>query len=239
VNPTWPLLGLGLAGLATFGTLNPNSSLWGPVIGRGPRHRKSIYLTFDDGPNPWATESILEVLTRESVPATFFMVGRHVAMFPEIARRVFRGGFEVGNHTQSHRKLHALGPRAVRREMESAQDAIRSAIGSNPTSFRAPHGYRTPFVTRVARELGYTTYGWTVGVWDSDRPGADEIRRRVRDKLCPGAVVLLHDGDGYDPHSDRMQTAEALPGIIHDARERGYTFESLSTAGTSAARRDG
>ena len=238
MNPAWPLVGLGLTGLVTYGTLNQNSSLWGPVIGRGPRYRKSIYLTFDDGPNPWATKSILEVLARESVPATFFMVGRHVQMFPEIARQVLRGGHEIGNHTQSHRKLHVLGPRAVRQEMESAQDAIRTTIGARPASFRAPHGYRTPFVTRVARELGYTTYGWTVGVWDSDRPGAEEIRRRVRDKLCPGAILLLHDGDGYDPHADRMQTAEALPGIIRDARERGYTFDSLSTADTTVVRPD-
>jgi peptidoglycan/xylan/chitin deacetylase (PgdA/CDA1 family) len=64
-------------------------------------------------------------------------------------------------------------------------------------------------------------------VWDSDRPGAPEIRRRVTMRLRPGAIILLHDGDGYDPRGDRSQTAEALSGIIEDAVERGYEFRPL------------
>ncbi len=71
-------------------------------------------------------------------------------------------------------------------------------------------------------------FGWTFGVFDTARPGVEEIRRRVRRRLRPGAIVLLHDGDGYDPEGDRMQTAAALPGIIRDAREGGYEFGSLS-----------
>jgi peptidoglycan/xylan/chitin deacetylase (PgdA/CDA1 family) len=65
-------------------------------------------------------------------------------------------------------------------------------------------------------------------VWDTARPGAEEIRRRVRVKIRPGAIILLHDGDGYDPTGDRRQTADALPGIIRDARDQGYTFRPLS-----------
>jgi len=80
----------------------------------------------------------------------------------------------------------------------------------------------------VTRQLGYTVFGWTFGVFDSARPGAEEIRRRVRKRLRGGAIVLLHDGDGYDPSGDRMQTAEALPGIIEDARAHGYEFGSLA-----------
>src|SRR5207247_10919125 len=83
------------------------------------------------------------------------------------------------------------------------------------------------FVPRVVRGLDYRVLGWSFGVWDSATPGAEEIRRRVRVKLCPGAIILLHDGDGYDPTGDRRQTAAALPGIIQDARNAGYTFRSL------------
>ena len=71
-------------------------------------------------------------------------------------------------------------------------------------------------------------FGWTFGVWDSDpRVSAEEIRARVRRNLKPGAIVLLHDGDGYDPNGDRRRTANALPGIIEDARARGYVFRPL------------
>jgi len=65
-------------------------------------------------------------------------------------------------------------------------------------------------------------------VFDTAKPGVEQIRRRVRKRLRPGAIVLLHDGDGYDPEGDRMQTANALPGIIEDAQADGYGFGSLS-----------
>jgi peptidoglycan/xylan/chitin deacetylase (PgdA/CDA1 family) len=76
--------------------------------------------------------------------------------------------------------------------------------------------------------MSYTVFGWTFGVFDTAKPGVERIRRRVRKRLRPGAIVLLHDGDGYDPAGDRMQTAAALPGIIQDARDEGYEFGSLS-----------
>jgi peptidoglycan/xylan/chitin deacetylase (PgdA/CDA1 family) len=79
----------------------------------------------------------------------------------------------------------------------------------------------------VVKRLRYQVFGWSFGVWDSARPGADEIRRRVRARIRPGAIVLLHDGDGYDPTGDRRQTAEALPGIIEDARNAGYELRPL------------
>ena len=230
----WLPLAAGAAGVGAlaYGAYSRNSGLFGPAIGRGPASAKSIYLTFDDGPNPTATERILDTLEASGVPAGFFMVGEHVRHFPEIARRVAQGGaggagHELGNHTQRHVKLHLRGPRRIRLELERAHQTIADITGRPPRAFRAPHGYRNPFVARVARRLGYAVFGWTFGVWDSDRPGAEEIRRRVRAKLRPGAIVLLHDGDGRDPLGDRSQTAAALPGIIADARDAGYSFRPL------------
>jgi peptidoglycan/xylan/chitin deacetylase (PgdA/CDA1 family) len=202
--------------------------LFGPSVERGPLTRR-IYLTFDDGPNERATPAILETLAAERVPAAFFMVGKHVGLFPLLARQVRAGGgHEIGNHTQHHIKLHLRGSRRIRAELEAAHAAIVGATDSTPRAFRAPHGLRSPFLAPVTRELGYTVFGWTFGVFDTARPGAEEIRRRVRVRLRPGAIVLLHDGDGYDSYGDRMQTAEALPGIIADARAAGYEFGALS-----------
>jgi peptidoglycan/xylan/chitin deacetylase (PgdA/CDA1 family) len=151
--------------------------------------------------------------------------------------RVAAAGHEVGNHTWRHRKLHVLGPRRTREELERAHDLITGATGVSPRSFRAPHGYRSPFVGAVTRRLGYTVFGWTFGVWDSDpRVPAEQIRARVRRKLRPGAIVLLHDGDGYDPEGDRRRTVAALPGIISDARDAGYTFRSLAELVHAVAR---
>ncbi len=211
-----------------YGTYEPNSPLFGRAIGRGSRAKRVAYLTFDDGPNPSATESILETLAAHRVPAAFFMVGEHVRRFPVVARRVADAGHVLGNHTLRHRKLHVQGPSRIREELGRAHEIIVDTTGREPRSFRAPHGYRNPFVASATRRLGYTVFGWTFGVWDSDpRVAAEEIRARVRRKLRPGAIILLHDGDGYDPTGDRRRTAAALRGIIEDARGEGYEFRPL------------
>src|SRR5881409_1985453 len=104
-------------GAWAYGTYEPNSPFFGRAIGRGPTRERAAYLTFDDGPNPRATERILETLAALDAPAAFFLVGEHVRRFPAIARRVAAAGHEVGNHTWRHRKLHVLGPRRIREEL--------------------------------------------------------------------------------------------------------------------------
>src|SRR3989441_2425077 len=125
-----PLLATG-AGLGAwaYATYEPNSPLFGRSIGRGPRAGRVAYLTFDDGPNAAATEAILDTLAADRVPAAFFMVGEHVRRFPIIARRVAAAGHEVGNHTLRHRKLHFLGPRRIREELERTHEIIASVTG--------------------------------------------------------------------------------------------------------------
>lgn len=218
-------LGLGL-GAAGFAVYYPNATLFGPVVGRGPR-RPELYLTFDDGPNPRATPAILDTLAEFGVPAAFFLVGDFVRRHPAIARRTAESGHTLGNHTTTHAKLHGLGPGRIAAELGRAHDLIAQATGRPPRAFRAPHGSRNPFVARAARRLGYRTFGWTFGVWDSDPIGPGEIRRRIRRRLRPGAIILLHDGDGYDPDGDRSATALALPDVIRDAHHAGYRFRSL------------
>ncbi len=221
-------VGAGLAaGTMAWGSYAPNSGIFGRVIGRGPREPVA-YLTFDDGPNPGATDRVLEILDLEKVPATFFMVGRHVERHRRTALSVAQAGHDIGNHTYSHIKLHRTGPRRAMSEIRRGHEAIANVTGYTPRTFRAPHGYRSPFVSRAIAPYGYRTVGWTLGVWDSALPGAERIRSRVRAGLSPGAIVLLHDGDGYHEYGDRRQTVEALSGIIADARAAGYRLESLA-----------
>jgi peptidoglycan-N-acetylglucosamine deacetylase len=215
-----------------WGAYNPNSRLFGPVIGRGPRERVA-FLTFDDGPNPGVTERVLEVLAREAVPATFFMVGKHVERYRDTARAVARAGHEIGNHTYSHMKLHRVGPRRAAAEIRRGHETIAELTGVVPLSFRAPHGYRSPFVARAIAPYHYRVFGWTFGVWDTARPGAERIRTRIRAGLRPGSILLLHDGDGYQPLGDRWQTAEALQGIIADVRAAGYRLAPLAELATN------
>lgn len=223
-------LGAAVGSVATlaWGAYAPNARLFGPVVGRGDAGRRELYLTFDDGPDPETTPRILETLSELEVPAAFFVIGARGLLHPELVRAAAEAGHEVGNHTFGHLKLDRAGPRRIRHELLRTHRILRELTGRAPAAFRAPHGFKNPFVAREARRLGYRTVGWSVNVRDYNRPGAEVIRRRARRRLSPGAILLLHDGDGERSGGDRSQTAEALPGIIRDARERGYTFANLS-----------
>ncbi|MEP7001118.1 MAG: polysaccharide deacetylase family protein [bacterium] len=221
------LAGLAVAGLGAHGTWHRNSWVFGPVLNRLPGSDNVVSITFDDGPNPDATPRILDVLRHEGVHATFFVLGRHADRWPHLVRRMADEGHQLGNHGYFHRKLHRRTPSYVRDDLTRGADAIARASGVRPAVFRAPHGFRSPWVTPIARSLGERTIGWSLGVWDSARPGADEIVKRSLGGLRAGSILLLHDGDGYDANGDRTQTAEALPRIIEGLRARGFRFVTL------------
>ena len=219
--------GLAAAGLAAHGAWHRNSSVFGPVLTRLPGDEPVVSITFDDGPNPRATPRILEVLRREGVRATFFVLGRHAERWPELVRRAALDGHQLGNHGYFHRKLHRRSPGYVRDDLTRGTEQIVRASGVRPRHFRAPHGFRSPWVTPIAASLGQRTVGWSLGVWDSERPGAGVIAERTLAGMHAGSILLLHDGDGYDPDGDRLQTAEALPAILDGLRGRGFRFTTL------------
>jgi len=219
--------GLAAAGLAAHGAWHRNSSVFGPVLTHLDVDEPFVSITFDDGPNPHATPRILDVLRREGVRATFFVLGRHAERWPELVRRAALDGHQLGNHGYFHRKLHRRSPGYVRDDLTRGTEQIVRASGVRPRHFRAPHGFRSPWVTPIASSLGQRTVGWSLGVWDSARPGADVITSRTLEGMRSGSILLLHDGDGYDPDGDRSQTAEALPAILDGLRRRGFRFTTL------------
>ena len=217
-------------GGAIHGAFHRNSFLFGRPITRLRSTSPTVALTFDDGPNPDATPVILDALEARGIRATFFILGRHAEQWPELVKRVADAGHAIGNHGYFHQKLHFKSPGYVRSDLTLGTQAIERASGYHPRFFRAPHGFRSPWVTSIARSLGQRTVGWSFGVWDSDRPGADVIVDRILAKTEPGSILLLHDGDGYDPHGDRMQTAQAVPVIVDRLLAEGYRFDLLDAA---------
>ena len=226
-------IGVAVVGALAHGTYHRNSPFFGSALGTLPLAapgERVAALTFDDGPNPEATPRILDALAESGTTATFFLLGRHVERWPEIARRVAADGHVIGNHGWHHRKLHTRGPASVRQDLELGTAAIRGATGVRPTVFRAPHGFRSPWVTSIARSLGQRTIGWSLGVWDTARPGAAEIVRRTVNGTRPGSILLLHDGDGYDALGDRTQTADAVPRIVAGLTGQGYRLVGVPAA---------
>ena len=212
--------------LGAWGMFGASSPLFGGVVDGRRIRRDVVALTFDDGPSPDTTPRILDILRAEGVRATFFVLGKHAERHPEIVERIVREGHELGNHGYDHGILAFAGANAVHRQLLRTERLLRRAGGPPVRVFRAPHGFRSPFVARTARRLGYVTCAWSAGVFDTAKPGADVIARRSAKALRPGAILLLHDADGWGD-DDRSQTADALPAIIATARERGLAFLTM------------
>jgi peptidoglycan-N-acetylglucosamine deacetylase len=179
----------------------------------------SVFLTFDDGPDPTWTPQVLDVLKANGVTATFCMVGRYARANPDLVRRIVAEGHTLCNHTQNHAALDTLSADAVEAEIAGASASISGAAGVGPKVFRIPYGRSNATVLAVAAKLGLPILGWNVDPSDYSRPGTDAIVARVSQAVKPGAIVLMHDGGG-----DRSQTVAALQRLIPALRAAGYTF---------------
>jgi peptidoglycan-N-acetylglucosamine deacetylase len=190
---------------------------------------RTVALTFDDGPGP-ATPAVLDILHRNGVHATFFVIGQRVAAEPDMVRRIAADGHALGNHSWSH---HIPSAKAgwkrstVTAEIERTNRAILAATGLRPCLFRPPGG-----IVKGARRATHTA-GLSMILWSTDprdwaasasKKSASVIRKRVAAGLTEEhPVILLHDGGG-----NRSATVAALQGIIDDYRARGYEFVTLA-----------
>ena len=199
------------------------------ILRRGP-DEKVVALTFDDGPSPEYTPLILDALKGYGVRATFFLVGKNVEKYPDIARRIAEEGHEIGNHTYSHRDLVPSSKRRLLKEIKKTQVAIANATGMWPTLFRPPRGIYSEAVRRVIVQNGFRMILWSVSGMDWSGIPASVIARRVVKHAGPGAIILLHDSGALirsEGHS-RMNTARAVPEIIERLRREGYRFVTIS-----------
>lgn len=229
-GPGIALLVAGAGAALALGLLHafwPAFDLGGGSLRRGPRGERVVALTFDDGPSE-DTPAVLDGLDRAGVRATFFVLGEAAERRPDLVREIARRGHVVALHGHTHRRLLAAGPRVVALELDRCAAAIRRAGVEPAPWFRAPHGWKGPFLAPALRARGLTLVAWTRGVWDTERPGADVIAARASRRPRPGEILLLHDGcgtPGLDPRRD--QTAAAVPEIVRRWRGAGYAFVTL------------
>ena len=211
----------GLWGAYTWGShLLTLGSIW-----RGPRERRAVSLTFDDGPDPEWTPRVLDVLAREGVRAAFFLIGQRARQAPEQARRIADSGHDLGNHTWSHPSLWRCGPAHTECEIADGHAAIADAAGAPPRFFRPPWGKTNLAMFGVARELGTPCVFWTVQP-ESRRPvvPAEQARRGLA-RARAGAIYDLHDADGVPGAGHRL--VEYLPALIAGLRAQGYALVPL------------
>jgi peptidoglycan/xylan/chitin deacetylase (PgdA/CDA1 family) len=179
-------------------------------------------LTFDDGPHPLGTPTVLEILAREGVAATFFLVGEQVARDRALAREIVDAGHRVGLHCHRHRNLLRLSPAQVREDIARAEALIEDATGCQPGCYRPPYGVLNAYALWLARRRGWRTLLWSH--WGRDweaRATPASILARSTDGAGEGAVLLLHDADDYSAAGSWRATAAALPRIIETLAQRG------------------
>ena len=176
-------------------------------------------LTFDDGPHRTVTRQVLDILNREGVRATYFPVGRIAERHGELIHDFVVSGHEIGNHSLTHSDLRKMDAAGARYEITEANRILRE-FGANPVLFRPPYGRYSEDLLAIAREERMGSVLWSVDTRDWQVRNADKIVSQIKAGGMPGNVFLMH--------STYPSTAQALPRVIAELRQKGCEFVTLS-----------
>jgi chitooligosaccharide deacetylase len=205
--------------------IGPGRSVWHMPASSGA---PTIYVTFDDGPNPTATPGLLDVLANEQVTATFFLIPKHVtADTAPIVKRMHDDGHAIALHSHT-RSLMLKDARVLADLLTSQAAAIAKAAGGEPCPLFRPHaGWRSGAMYDGLARGGYTLTGWSFGMWDWNwwKPTRPErLVERLASRASDGDIIVMHDGHHNNPRADRRGTIDATAKLIPRLRARGFEF---------------
>ena len=191
----------------------------------GDTTQNTIYLTFDCGYENGNTEPILDALKKHDVKSTFFVVGNFLETSPEIVKRMIAEGHTVGNHTYHHLDMSSISSMdAFKKETQDVENLFEQITGTPITKFyRPPQGKYNIENLKMAQELGYHTFFWSLAYvdWYQDKqPTKDEAFGKLLKRIHPGAIVLLH--------STSSTNAQILDELLTKWEEMGYTIKPLT-----------
>lgn len=188
-----------------------------------------VGLTFDDGPDPRYTPSVLSLLKSYGAHATFFLIGVNAEAYPHLVEKILSDGHSIGNHTYDHPELELLPEKLVKTEIDNGATALVSAGAPDPHLFRPPKGYIDKFVDIIADKNKYKTIFWTECVEHfidhshSYVHGAHRLAKRAK----KGSIILAHDGGHIVSRRhyslDRSRTIKALPHLLSDLKKKELT----------------
>lgn len=190
----------------------------------GDTDKKVIYLTFDAGYENGYTSAILDALKKHKVPATFFLVGNYIESCPDMVKRMVDEGHYVANHTYSHPNMASISSmEAFRKELEKLEETFEQATGKKMIKYyRPPQGKYSVNNLKMAKELGYSTFFWSLAYvdWYNDKqPTKEQAFKKLLGRIHPGAIVLLH--------STSKTNSEIMDELLTKWEEMGYTFGTL------------
>lgn len=192
-----------------------------PITSRVKTDEKVIAITFDDGPNPDYTEKIQSILKKENVHATFFLLGKNIEKYPSLVQETVQNGHDIGNHSFSHRDFAKLSDEEAMEELRSSQAAFYNLLGSFPVYFRPPYGNLLPRDMPVLKKYFIRVVKWNIDTKDwKDDSTATLVYDIAMKHAAPGAIILCHDNN--------EKSLEALPKIIHDLKNKGFRFVTIS-----------
>ncbi|MEH1829237.1 MAG: polysaccharide deacetylase family protein [Nostoc sp.] len=191
--------------------------------GKLKANEKVIALTFDDGPGPKNTAQILEILKKNDIKATFFMIGEMVKYFPQVAKQVAADGHVIGNHTWHH-WYRRMDVATAASEIDRTAEIIYKTTGEKTTLFRPPGGFLNNGLVEYAKNEKYAVMMWSEESGDAERrsPQVPMLIKNVLKYAKPGAIVLMHDGGG-----NRSKSVKALPEMIAGLKAQGYRFVTV------------
>ncbi|MEO1432778.1 MAG: polysaccharide deacetylase family protein [Cyanobacteria bacterium J06633_8] len=185
------------------------------------KNKKVIALTFDDGPWEKTTQQTLDILKKNNVKATFFVVGKALQNNSKLGKQIVVDGHAIANHTWNH-WYHFMNPQVAAFEIDKTTDLIYKVTGVKTNLFRPPGGHLSNGLVAYAKSRKYATLMWSADSRDFQRPAPATMVNTVLKNARPGGIVLLHDGGG-----DRTNTVKALPQIINKLKQQGYSFVTI------------
>ena len=178
---------------------------------------KRVALTFDDGPHPKVTQQILDILDEFDAKATFFMLGKNIEIYPDIAKDVHSRGHEIGNHTWTHPLMTKLSLKEAIDEYTKTEAIIIQTIGENATVFRPPFGASND---AIKAEIPLPSVNWSIDTLDWKHRNPQQTLKVVKANMHNNAIVLLHD--------IHQPTADSLRAVMQYLNAEGYEFLTLS-----------
>lgn len=217
----YSLMLLLVAGLVSLGTNYRSTGTLTKVGRKLPIYsvqtsEKKVAITFDVNWGTDYTEKILDILDKQQVKATFFLIGLWIDQYPEVAKEIYQRGHEIGNHSNRHPDMTVLSKEKVIQDVAAADAKVMNITGEIPKLFRCPAGNYNDQVIETVEGTGHTIIQWDVDSIDWREEGADIELDRVLDKTKPGSILLFHNTAKYTP--------ENLVKVIEKLKGQGYTF---------------
>lgn len=205
-----------------YASYSIQSGIYIKVFCRKQTDEKIVALTFDDGPDDIQTPKVLDTLKEYDAPATFFCIGSKIKGNETVIKRIVDEGHSIGNHSYTHIwEFPLYSVKRMAADLKQCQQLLEETSLQKVNWFRPPYGVTNPTLAKAVKKLGYKTIGWNIRTLDTQSLSHEKIIMRIRKRLRPGSIILLHD---------RMPQSEIiLKKVLDELKARQYRVVSLET----------